>query len=160
MQLDWHVGWWSESLVNTTDVENLDLINLADLDKYEDDIIVERVVGQYFLRSNATDGPHLFATRLYTCDTAQSESGVNLNLFLFDDADYAFMWHKVQVLDMLGNAGSQNMFSSASHPEWSHIDVKVNRRLSDMKLLRFRIDSFTPDVSFTYGAWIRVLVKH
>lgn len=155
--LDWVVGFWSEALSTGQDSTILPLVDEAQLLDYEDDLVVERVVGQYFLR-NLTEQTQLIACRLYETDVANGGSPP-WNLWSFEDADQMFMWHKIHLLDVTANFGSRNMFSAA-HPEWSHIDCRVNRRLHDMKELRFHIDALTPLTVYEWGAWIRVLVKH
>lgn len=154
--LDWHVGWWSEDGLTTGAQSQqvvLTLITDAELLQYEDDLIVERVIGQYLLLNNS-ETPTIAHLRLavrpenetavFTLDTEQS---IN--------ADEQFMWHKVQYLE--GNANNMN----AQHPEWSHIDCRVNRRLQGLDRLVLTLDFMDGLVTnpFAFGAWIRVLVK-
>lgn len=160
---EWVVGWWSEGLsVVTSTIELIDLIGLPEMDTYENDVLVERVVGQYYVQNLETASVMVLHTRLACRETNGDGETAVINLTLFDDARESFMWHKVHILDQGTNFGARNMFSAA-HPEWSHIDCKVNRKMSDLQCLRFHFQTMLPAViteGFTWGAWIRVLIKH
>lgn len=166
--LDWHIGWWdidgAVGLNEETGASGviLPLINSAELEKYEDDLLVERVIGQYFIW-NLTDASVLFMCRLEV--QTEDETGFASSLWDASTADRPFMWHKVLLLPPFGtNMGNVD---HDMHPEWSHLDVKVNRRLSDVQTLQFIIDprgsaplNMGATDNWRYAAWIRVLVKH
>lgn len=158
-RLDWVIGWWSEGYATEVGPTLLSLIGLPELAEYEHDLVIERVIGQYYIQNLTTSDVVTVHTRLYTTEVNGAGSAPVYNLNLFDDANQQFMWHKVHVLDVAENFGARNMFSAA-HPEWSHIDVKVNRKLGDLEELRFHIQPMEAAAEYAYAAWIRVLIRH
>lgn len=155
--LDWLVGWWTEKeeLGSASAQVILPLVSDADLVQYEDDCIVERVVGQYYLEAG-TSGTTLVHTRL----TVRPESDVGIwsaSISNFHMADEKFLWHKVHAL----TASTRNLAPDI-HPEWSHIDCRVNRKLEELQRLVFIFEPETvlsAETNFKWGVWIRVLVR-
>lgn len=184
MKTDWIVGWWSTIQDDNGDPVDdgwfaggplaqsarFQLISTGELYDYEDDIIVERVVGQ-FLVINSSSGRTLpLHMRLEVEDEQLASAGVStFDLFDINNADRPFMWHK---LLLVPPGDVTNMNANQSHPEWGHIDCRVNRRMSNVQQLVLRIQTIPLDYTFGpynamtgtdlwwFGAWLRVLVKH
>jgi len=161
--MDWLVGWWTEqaepSLPSATGQVILPLVSDADLASYEDDVIVERVIGQYLLANPGTGDSYHIHARL----TVRPESDVGVwsaSIENFTMADEKFLWHKIHVL----SPQTRNMGPDV-HPEWSHLDVRVNRKVEELERLCLIFEpttlfGATPGTDpFNYAAWIRVLVK-
>lgn len=165
--LDWVVGWWSEDLngfATDGDTVELELLSQGDLDMYEDNVVVERVVGQFWLQNQSPDNRLVVAMRLAVRQAFNDGVGVvNVDLFNFSNAEEPFLWHKVIDLESLNDAqagvGSNTNMRPDHHPEWSHIDCRVNRSLGDLDRLILEIDPLFVTSRFFYAAWIRVLVK-
>lgn len=158
---DWLTLWWNESISSAVDTVNLELVGDPELSMYDDDLVVDRIIGQFYLANTTSGGTsQFFAARVYDTDFSGNTGAViTPNLWVLNDADQRFLWHKVMVLDGSGNAGAKNMFSSASHPEWSHVDIRVNRRLGDLRGLYWKFDALTVTASFDYGLWLRAWVR-
>lgn len=162
--LDWVVGWWFEGMAsNIVGTETvLSLVGLPELEVYENDLIIERVVGQYKLVNMDTAGnPTVMHARLYTTSVDGTGVGPGYIISDFATAEQQFMWHKVHYLEAASSSpeAATNM-ASTLHPEWSHLDVKVNRRLGDLEELRLQFQTWSNDQGYQYAAWIRVLVRH
>lgn len=157
--MDWVVGWWTEQieLPQAAGQVILPLIGDAELASYEDDVIVERVIGQYLLANPSATGD---AVHLHARLTVRPESDVGIwsaSIENFVMADEKFLWHKVHIL----SPASRNLAPDI-HPEWSHLDVRVNRKVEELERLCLIFEPstlFGTATTFNYAAWIRVLVK-
>lgn len=157
--LDWHVGWWSDELLVADQSQQvvLTLVTSGELLNYEDDVIVERVVGQLLIINSGTEVGLACHARLAV--RPENESAIfTLDMTLPDGAEEPFMWHKVLTL----GPGGSNMLASA-HPEWSHIDCRVNRKLEGLDRLVLCLETIPAlvdgEAEWRIGAWIRVLLK-
>lgn len=163
MALDWIVGWWSETTNLTAAFQQvqLTLITLNELEDKGDSLRVERVIGQYYIENNDSDFGVLVHARIVVRPSHPALGAWSMPIYDAEGAEEKLMWHKVHYL---GGRGS-NMGGPGSHPEWSHIDVKVNRALNDNEELLLILESGAPfhDAEeagqFRYAAWLRVLVS-
>lgn len=167
MAMDWIVGWWSTAYSTSAGTAvYLQLISGSELEDKGDNLVVERIVGQYyFANADATGASHLMHTRIVVRPEALPAGPFVNDITTADGAEERFLWHKVHKADLEGfGTGAANL-GMLCHPEWSHLDVKVNRRMGDNDVLLF---IFQPTVGFfgetndvfNYAAWIRVLVKY
>lgn len=183
---DWVVGWWSERQkgsgatcsshlqtfsINDQQMSIIQLLNDADLAEHTDDVLVERVVGQYMLafapdlsdEEHTSCGVHMrLTTRPEDADTGAVFAA---RISPYKNADEKFMWHKVHIL----GEGAPALYPQ-HHPEWSHIDVKVNRRVEELERLVLLVEPFpivgveagdecSIHVAIRMAAWLRVLVS-
>lgn len=176
MALDWVVGFWHGSTPTTVMVGNqviFQLLNSADLDEHEDQVVVERVVGQYryrFTHEEPTEAG-LVHTRL-TVRPENTATGAVFNAPIAPQAmvEEKFMWHKVHFFSYDATAGSarvDNMFSERTsmfqHPEWNHVDCRVKRRVEELDRLCWVVEPVQPAAgvggSLEIWLWLRVLVR-
>lgn len=158
--VDWNIGWWTDSEIGFNNSQVIyELISDQQLEVYEDDCIVERVVGQYLIANVNTSDSLLMHIRL--CVRPEGTSGpFAATIRLFEMADEQFMWHKTILIP----PASTNLFPGA-HPEWSHLDCRVNRKLEgrDRLCLIFEPDNAVLNpataANFQIAHWMRVLVK-
>lgn len=172
-KLDWVMGHWSEVDPVTGDVDSftipcdgtlvtLQLIADADLADHSDDMIVERVVGQYLLSYNGT-APAVGFCAMRMSVRPEDPGAAILSTWQAPItsavmADEKFMWHKQHVI----GAGTRNLAPDI-HPEWSTLDVRVNRRLEELDRLCLMFQATTGGgfdaTVFSAQAWLRVLVR-
>lgn len=163
MSIDWIVGWWSEStnLQAAFEQTQLTLITLNELEDKGDSLRVERVIGQYYLENIDSVNGVLCHVRLVVRPSHPALGAWEMPITDAEGAEEKLMWHKVHYL---GGRGT-NVGGPSAHPEWSHIDVKVNRSLNDNEELLLIIECGPPfhdpeeQGQVRYAAWIRVLVK-
>lgn len=165
--MDWVVGWWSDVPPSAlTGQVVFSLLSAADLDKYEDGLIVERIIGQYNVFVDQPD-PGTVHLRIVVRPEDPTVGGTgyfSMGIQEFPQAEEPFLWHKV-----ITCPAGVNSMSVLRHPEWSHLDVRVNRALNDLDRLLLIAEGGdllagvpgggTP-VRYRLQAWIRVLVKH
>lgn len=194
MALDWIMGFWHEgtlSSINDGQQIIFQLVDVADLD--ESDLYVERIVGQYFYGAFTTGGedPHSVTavythTRVVVRPEDQTTGAVwNAPIAPAANAEEKFLWHKVHRWPYVGGGaagpagsymtnfggGIQDFSGQTSgpplfvHPEWSHVDIRVGRKLDELSRLCWVISHHNAGgiagqvSSLTIGLWIRVLVK-
>lgn len=169
-KLDWITGWWTEVTASGPDwftvspftTPMLQLVSDADLREHGDDVVVERVIGQYMLESDAgNDTSGIVHMRLVVRpeDPAAVVTPVwAAPITTSAMAEERFLWHKVHYL----NNGTRQLAPDID-PEWSHLDCRVNRRLQELDrlVLIWQLMPFAAGVEQTYrcGAWIRVLIS-
>lgn len=155
--LDWLVGWWTDEgeLGSASAQVILPLVSDADLADFEDDCIVERVIGQYYLEAGTGGTVHLHSRLVVR---PESDVGIwSASIANFTMADEQFLWHKVHAM----TASTRNLAPDI-HPEWSHIDCRVNRKLEGLERLCLIFEPTTvlsTETTYKWGAWLRVLVR-
>jgi len=173
--LDWVMGHWSEydpgdGMLDSFTVPldgtlvTLQLIADADLADHQDDIIVERVIGQYLLNCTLATTSSVGYCAMRMAVRPEDPGAAILSTWQAPItsavmADEKFMWHKQHIL----NHGTRNLAPDV-HPEWSTLDVRVNRRLQELERLCLMFQGttgggFSATSSMTCQAWIRVLCK-
>lgn len=190
MAMDWILGWWDDPACSTSDAPPyglqeyegpvhvlLDLVTAAQLEQYGDTVIVERIVGNYLLY-NRSDYSFLMNVR---CQVTQPNQVFGQSYYNIWDGEYAddrFLWQKISALALDASNMANSNWGIHQHPEFNTLDIRVNRRLSDMDNLslifapRCAPSSVAAGLPNFYGlpfdegfdrwylgAWIRVLIK-
>lgn len=170
---DWIVGAWSDREGGSIQATGggfgiFSLIDSFDLDKYHDEALVERVVGQFAIHKvtadpGATVRGDMVHSRLVVGYEDDDGGGVLRSLSLVDqiNAEEQFLWHRVQEVPLSVSSNLSSAGSQSTNPAWGSIDSRVNRKLelNDALLLRFEPISVLPTDVWEVHAWIRVLVK-
>lgn len=142
-----------------------------------DQFVIERIVGQYMFHSNEVAGVHrMVAHRIYPV-TADASAITIRDLWLQDDAESDFLWHKIDPDvsqangDQWGSWGKQTTggSSDANHTlymgRFGHVDVKVGRRLREGEALIWHsqwtdVGGGEPSSDTKWvSLWLRLLVR-
>lgn len=143
-------------------------------DPRQDNFVVERIIGQYMLTAGATAaaGDRICHTRVYVADGDQTSVAAR-DLYLQDDADSSFLWHRVHAFadlwrgDQWGdwqNGSAGNPITSFSNGRSGAFDIKVGRRVEEGQALLWhtQVDvTGNPPADDTFGVllWVRVLLR-
>lgn len=167
MDRDWIEGYWTNGFGNPGSITagntaNIVLVTAAQLEGHDDEVYVERIVGQSFID---TRGANVVAAagigeRIHI--GMESEAGAVLvpvqNMSANNagrSAEERFLWNRFN----MGDSGQPFSNYEAGRPWAAHaIDVRVGRKLRDPQLLLYTIyNGFA--VTINHYTWLRVLIK-
>ncbi len=181
----WHVPEWGgddptpSATAGVPNVDNdivVELVNTdfaAPGDPRQDNFVVERVIGQYMLRADASASSvnRFVHNRVYVADGDQNAVSLR-DLFSQDDADSSFLWH--QVIPWEGGNNNEPWGSwvngVAGAPQvpfesgrLGNIDIRVGRRIEEGQSLIWHTQLFNgailPSNDFFLHLWCRVLMR-
>ncbi len=175
--LFWHVPeWFGGGPASSLGVDNVDqdiFVQLVDTEDVaalgQDNFIVERIIGQYLIVSDAVAPADRFLHhRIYV--TMADLTTVNLRtLNTADDADTSFMYHKVELFTVQMAGTPRGTWSSdtagfsarESNARLGMFDIRVGRRVREGESLIWHtmiVPTPTSD-EWHLQMWVRVLLK-